>query len=380
MAAESDHDPEQAWHLTVSTRDLDETAARLASWLGTKVDCAGAAKVTGLTRPQAGGMSSTTILFDASWEAGGEPGGGSFVARMAPEPQSFPAFETYDLTRQFTIMQTVAAQADVPIPGLCWLEEDESVLGAPFFVMRRVDGRIPEDNPPYVFVGWLHDATPQERMQLTRNTIEIIAKIHDIAEPVAKFPMLTTPGAESALRAHVDAARAWYHWALADDGYPILLLERAFEWLEQHWPEDPGPDVLSWGDSRPGNIIYREFDPIAVLDWEMAALGPRELDVAWVIFIHRFFQDIATRFGQPGLPDYLRRADVVEHYEAITGYRLRDLDFYLVYAALRHGVIMARVKRRMIHFGEDTDTPDRDDYVMHRTCLEQLLDGTYDWE
>ena len=44
---------------------------------------------------------------------------------------------------------------------------------------------------------------------------------------------------------------------------------------------DPGPDVLSWGDARIGNIIYAGFEPAAVLDWEMAALGPRELDVSW---------------------------------------------------------------------------------------------------
>ena len=41
----------------------------------------------------------------------------------------------------------------------------------------------------------------------------------------------------------------------------------------------------------------------------MAALGPRELDVSWFIFLHRFFQDIATFFGQPGLPGFLRRSD-----------------------------------------------------------------------
>jgi hypothetical protein len=59
---------------------------------------------------------------------------------------------------------------------------------------------------------------------------------------------------------------------------------------------------------------------------------------------------------------------------------VRDLDFYIVYAALRHAIVMARVKRRMIHFGEDTDTPDRNDYVLHRAFLEALLDGTYVWD
>ncbi|WP_280497142.1 phosphotransferase family protein [Nocardia asiatica] len=373
-----DPDPAQRQQLTVSERDLDVLAGDLARWLGTKVSADEPPRISELSRPQSGGMSSTSILFDAEWSAAGRREHGSFVARMAPEAGSFPVFETYDLATQYQVMAGVAAASDVPLPGLCWLETDEKPLGTPFFVMRRIDGRVPTDNPPYVFVGWLFDATPAERLRLTHNTVEVIAKIHGIPEPATLFPMLRGPGVS--LRRHVAAQRSWYRWGLADEGFRIPLIERSFAWLDEHWPTDPGPDVLSWGDARPGNIIFREFDPAAVLDWEMAALGPRELDLGWVIFIHRFFQDLATRFGQPGLPDFLRRADVVAKYEELTGHAVRDLDFYLVYAALRHAIVMARVKRRMIHFGEDTDTPDRDDYVMHRASLEALLDGTYEWD
>lgn len=373
-----DPDPAKRQQLTVSERDLDVLAEDLARWLDSRVSADHPPKVSGLSRPQSGGMSSTSILFDAEWSVDGRQERGSFVARMAPEDGSFPVFETYDLATQYHVMAGVAEATDVPVPGLCWLEEDEKALGTPFFVMKRVDGRVPTDNPPYVFIGWLFDATAEERARLTANTVEVIAKVHAIPDPAIRFPALRGPG--QSLRRHVEAQKAWYRWALADDGYEIPLLERTFAWLDDNWPTDPGPDVLSWGDARPGNIIFDEFDPAAVLDWEMAALGPRELDVAWVIFIHRFFQDIATRFDQPGLPDFLRRADVVAKYEELTGHTVQNLDWHIIYAALRHGIVMARVKRRMIHFGEDTDTPDRDDYVMHRASLERLLDGTYEWD
>ncbi|MFI9510116.1 phosphotransferase family protein [Nocardia sp. NPDC052566] len=373
-----DPDPAQRQQLTVSERDLDTLAEDLARWLDSKVAADHPPKVANLTRPQSGGMSSTSILFDAEWSVDGRQESGSFVARMAPEADSFPVFETYDLATQYKVMAGVAEATSVPVPGLCWLETDETALGAPFFVMRRVEGRVPTDNPPYVFVGWLFDATAAQRAELTAATVEVIAKVHAVPDPAARFPMLAGPG--QSLRRHVEAQKAWYRWALADDGYRIPLLERAFDWLDEHWPADPGPDVLTWGDARPGNIIYDEFTPAAVLDWEMAALGPRELDIAWVVFIHRFFQDIATRFDQPGLPDFLRPADVVAKYEAVSGHTVRDLDFYIVYAALRHGIVMARVRRRMIRFGEATDTDDRDDYVMHRASLEALLDGTYEWD
>jgi hypothetical protein len=56
------------------------------------------------------------------------------------------------------------------------------------------------------------------------------------------------------------------------------------------------------------------------------------------------------------------------------------MDFYLTYAALRHAIVMARIKRRMIHFGEDEVPADPDDYVMHRASLEKLLAGSYGWD
>ncbi|MBF6436077.1 phosphotransferase family protein [Nocardia cyriacigeorgica] len=370
--------PTERRRLTTSDRDLDSFTADLSRWLGERVGADEPPSITGLSRPEAGGMSSSTVLFDAEWLAGGQRGGGSFVARMAPEDDAFPVFETYDLATQYQVMAGVAEATDIPVPRTRWLENDPGVLGTPFFVMDRVEGRVPTDNPPYVFVGWLFDATDEERERLTDATVEIIAKVHAIPDPVRRFPMLAGPG--DALRRHVDAQRAWYRWALADDGYRIPIIERGFDWLAAHWPADPGPDVLTWGDARPGNIIYRGFEPAAVLDWEMAAIGPRELDVAWIIFLHRFFQDLAVRFDQPGLPNFLRRSEVVAKYEAASGHTVRDLDFYLVYTALRHAIVMARIKRRMIHFGEDTDTDDRDDYVMHRASLQALLDGTYEWD
>jgi aminoglycoside phosphotransferase (APT) family kinase protein len=373
-----DVNPTEHMRLTTSERDLDALAGQLSEWLRDKVGADGPPVISDLQRPLSGGLSSASVLFDAHWKSGGRTEGGAFVARMIPEEGAFPVFEKYDLELQYRVITEIAAATDVPVPRLRWLETGSAVCGAPFFVMDRVPGRIPGDNPPYVFAGWLYDATTAERAELTRNTLDVLARIHALPEPARRFPELDGPG--TALRRHIESDRAWYHWALAGDGYEIPLIERAFDWLDQNFPDDPGPDVLSWGDARPGNIIYEGFSPVAVLDWEMAALGPRELDLAWMIFLHRFFQDIATGFGFPGLPDFLRRDEVVAHYEEVSGHTVEDLDFYLTYAALRHAIVMARIKRRMIHMGEDTAPVERDDYIMHRATLEALLDGTYGWD
>lgn len=368
--------PDEHIDLTVSTVDLDVLATKLGHWLRGKLGADAPPAVTSLAKPENSGMSSTTVLFDAAWTIGGVEHAASYVARLAPDANSFPVFETYDLELQYRIIEQVASLSEVPVPQLCWLETDDSLFGAPFFVMKRVDGRIPSDNPPYVFVGWLLDATPEQRRELADKTIDVLAQLHGIPDAATNFPMLS--GAGDALRRHVDAQYAWYRWALKDDGYEIPIIERGFAWLDEHRPADPGTDVLNWGDARPGNIIYDGFTPVAVLDWEMAALGPREMDLGWLIFLHRFFQDIAALVpDMDGLPDFLLPDDVVARYEQATGHQVANLDFFIVYAALRHAIVMARVKRRMIHFGEDTDPADRDDYVMHRASLDALLNGTY---
>ena len=292
-----------------------------------------------------------------------------------------PVFPRYDLAAQFEVISQVAARSDVPVPAVRWNEPDERVLGTPFFVMDQVDGRIPLDNPPYVFTGWLLDATAGSRPGCSGPASGCWPRLHAIAEPGGGVPR-AAPARRHAdtLRWHVGQQREYYRWALAGDGIRVPIIERSLDWLAGHWPRDPGPDVLSWGDARIGNIIYQGFEPAAVLDWEMAALGPRELDVGWFVFLHRFFQDIAEFFGQPGLPGFLRRSDVERCYQELTGYPLRDMDFYLMYAALRHAIVMARIKRRMIHFGEDQVPADPDDYVLHRAALEELLAGTYRWD
>ena len=370
--------PGERIQMTVSRRDPGALAHALRGWLADRLGAL--PEVSGARMPASGGLSSTSLLFEATWLTKGQRSSGALVARMAPEDSAMPVFPRYDMPGQFRLIEQVSKRCQVPLPRLRWNQPDGEPLGTAFFVMDQVEGRVPLDNPPYVFGGWLLDATPDERAGLQRASVKVLADLHAIADPRDAFGWLRPPAGTSALRWHVDQQYEYYRWALSRDGLAIPIIERSLRWLEENWPADPGPDVLSWGDSRIGNIIYNGFTPAAVLDWEMAALGPREIDVAWFIFLHRFFQDIAEFFGLPGLPDFLRRSAVEGQYREFSGHALRDMDFYLTYAALRHAIVMARVKRRMIHFGEDQVPDDIDDFVMHRASLDKLLDGTYRWD
>ncbi|MGX1770193.1 phosphotransferase family protein [Dietzia sp. NPDC055343] len=331
-------------------------------------------------------MSSDTVLVDATWnDEGGTPRLHRLVARLAPLPDAMPVFPRYDFALQAQVMRLVAEQSTVPVPHVFWHEESEAPLGREFLIMDRVDGLIPVDVMPYNFEGWVYEATAEQRATLQRSAVRVLADLHSIAEPWAQCPPLarTTIGAaagpvtaDQALRAHVAQQRAYYEWA-SDGGPRSPLIERALDQLDATKPTIEGDAVLCCGDSRIGNIVFRDFRPAAVLDWEMVTLGPRELDLGWMIFLHRFFEDIAAMAELPGLPDLLRRADVAAHYSSSTGHEVRHLDWFITYAALRQAVIMYRIQRRTIAFGAAEASADPDDMIMHRASLEAMLAGTY---
>ncbi|GAC1315375.1 MAG: phosphotransferase family protein [Acidimicrobiales bacterium] len=356
--------------ITTSTRDHASIRAGLEAWL-TRVAGAGT-RVSALVAP-ANGLSSETVLFEAQ-----SPDGRTdpLVARIAPEPSAVPVFPVYDLGREFRTIRLVAERSGVPVPETLWYEPDPGPLGAPFFVMRRVDGVVPPDNVPYCFAPcWLSDADPADQRRLQDATVRVLGALHGIPDASAAFAFLDPGGEGSALRRHVEASRRYHDWVMGEAR--SLLLERSFAWIDDHWPAVESDPTLSWGDSRIGNVIYRDFAPRAVLDWEMASIAPPEVDLGWLVFWHRFFQDLAERYGLPGMPDFMRLADVTETYTAATGTAPRDMEFFVTYAAIRSAVVMWRTTERQVHFGDVERPVDPDDMITHRASLERMLDGTY---
>ena len=357
---------------TTSTRDYDQLRVQLEAWLQERVP---GATVSELIVPESNGMSSETVLFDLTVPGEDEPRG--LVARIAPDPAADPVFQTYDMERQFRTMQMVAEHTEVPVPTVLWLEEGTDVIGVPFFVMERVTGIVPPDVLPYTFGdNWFYDADLADQQRLERTAVEALAALHQLtaAGPAAFLAGSDDDG--SPLRRHVREQRAYYDWVAAD-GVRSPLIERGFEWLEDHWPGNEDDAVFSWGDARVGNMMFEDFEPVAVLDWEMASVGPREIDLGWMIYIHRFFQDLVEDLGMPGMPHILRRDTVAGLYESLTGYEPRDLDFYTAYAALRHGIVMFRITRRSIRFGEAEMPEDPDHAILHHAHLARMLDGVY---
>jgi aminoglycoside phosphotransferase (APT) family kinase protein len=361
-----------------TSRDPEALRQRLESWLSDRVGSG--ASVSDIGATTATGMSSETVLFSASWSEDGTTHDERLVARLAPDAVDVPVFPSYEMETQFNIIKLVGELTSVPVPGVRWLETTPEAIGTPFFVMDRVDGEVPPDVMPYNFGdNWFFNAAAEDQRRLQDNTVSVLAELHtlDAADDRFRFLEYAVPGG-TAMRRHVANRRAWYEFVAAG-GRRSPLVEQAFAWLDDRWPADEGEPVVSWGDSRIGNAMYRDFQPVAILDWEMVGIGPRELDVSWLLYGHRVFEDIANGYGLPGMPDFLRPDDVASTYEKLTGYTPRNLQFYMAYAALAYAIVFLRTGQRSVHFGEREMPDDVDDLILNRQPLERMLADTY-WD
>ncbi|HYC54954.1 MAG TPA: phosphotransferase family protein [Candidatus Binatia bacterium] len=321
--------------------DVAQIRSRLQAWLAAKLEDASDVRVGEIAAPGTTGFSSETMLVDAEWRQNGSTCAQRFVLRT--RPTDHPVFPEYDLYAQFRCMQIVGSVSDVPVPRVRWWEPDESVLGAPFYVMERVEGEAPSDNPPYTVMGFLAEATAEQQRALYEAEIGILQRLHAIDWKSAGFEFLDRPQfGRSGFEQQLGYYRDFLAWAAK--GRPQPTVEAAFDYLQSRCP--PGRDVvvLNWGDARPSNIMVRDFAPVAVLDWEMATLGPPEVDVAWFLYLNRF---LSEGVGAPPLPGFPGEAETVALYESLGGRRLHDLHYYQVWAGLRFCVIFIRIIQRM---------------------------------
>lgn len=359
-----------------SSRDAARVPEVLEGWLQGLLPAHAEPEVVLHSGIDSNGMSSETLVLDATWTEGGSRDTVPMVARVAPAPQDFPVFPRYELGHQYEVIRQVGELTDVPVPGVRWLEESGEVLGTPFFLMDRVEGVVPPDVLPYPFGdNWLFDADRTDQRRLQDSTVDVLARLHAIEDPLGRFGYLAPEqDGETLLHRNLAKVRAWYDFAVRDLA-PSPTVERALAWLEANVPtaEEQGDPVLCWGDARIGNVIYRDFEPVAVLDWEMVTLGPRALDVSWLLFAHQVFESIVGMLELPGMPHFLREEDVVATYAERTGVTLGDLDWYHVYNGLQWCIVFMRTGARQVHFGE-IEMPDDIESLFHcKPLLESIL-------
>ena len=157
-------------------------------------------------------------------------------------------------------------------------------------------------------------------------------------------------------------------WGLDRSRYP--LIERGLEWLVAHQPEESGVGIC-WGDARISNQIFRGYEAIAVIDWEMVFVGNPVADLAWFITMDRVFSEGLGLDRLAGFPD---KAASIARWEKNLARSATDYAYYEVFAAWRFAVIMARVFMQMKHYELVPEEATVDVDNLSTPTLQRLLD------
>jgi aminoglycoside phosphotransferase (APT) family kinase protein len=317
-----------------ASRDLEELRSGLERWLISHRPRDLGLSVGPLTKPN-DGLSSETVFVDVTWRSGSE----SLVARLPPAGGGI--FPFYDLALQARLQAALPALGIPTAPPVVF-EEDVSWVGASFLVMPRIPGRLLTDNPPYARHGWLKEAGPEVQRAIYGGFVDTLADIH----------RLDWRGLEWAARAggpglgpELDWWDAYLTWA---GEVPVALLA-AQAWCRAHRPDPEPPPSLLWGDVRLGNVIFGDdHRPAAVLDWEMATVGPAEVDLGWFFAL----RDLGLPPGGVELPGFLDRSATLERYQQRLGRAVGDLAWYEVFALVRSTAVLARMQALLVEQGQ----------------------------
>ncbi len=340
--------------------------AILPAWLKTKMPDAKNLNISHLETPGMG-LSSETYLFDMRWEESGQQKTKGIVLRAAPRDEK--VFPEYELGHQFNIM-TILKDTDIPVAKMLWLEEAPSVIGSPFFLMEKLEGDVPQDFPSYHGSGMYFEATPEQRTKMWWGTLDNITKIHKLDWQGLGLSFLGVPGEGTDA---VDRQLAYWdnylnNWLKdgPEESHPTM--EAALSWLKEN-RYTPERLTLCWGDARIGNTLYSrpDRDVLAIMDWEMAFIGDPECDLAWIITLDKQHSE---GYGLAKLPGTPEDEEVVQRYEKLTGWKVKNLFYNEVLATLRYGMTVIAVLKKFIKQG----IPIEEDLILNNFSTQHLSD------
>lgn len=282
-----------------------------------------------------GGYSNLTYLLRSD-------DGQEFVLRRPPFGRKIKT--AHDMNREYRILSPlVEVYPKVPRPLV--YTDDESIIGAPFYVMERVKGVILRSKKPSEM-----ELPPELMHRLSEAFIDNLAEIHAIDLEAARLDNLGKP--EGYVRRQIEGWTKRYKDARTDD---IPEIEQAVAWLIEHMPKGSGASLIH-NDYKYNNIVLDPIDwanILAVLDWEMATIGDPLMDLGTSL-AYWFDPDdppemlmLQEQFGTfTTLPGNLSRRDLVERYAQRNGRDVSNILFHFVYAQFKIAVIAQQIYQR----------------------------------
>lgn len=326
--------------------DPHAVADRLASWLPKALLVSAPVEVHDVQMPTASGMSSETVLFEATWNADGHPVRQGMVVRIPPSGNGL--FPDYDIAREGRVMAAMAEHSHAAVPAVLATELTGSVLGTPFLLLERAYGAVPGDDPPFVTAGWVVDLTPAQRGRMFDSALQAVADLQVVDPDAVGLADLRRPElGDTALAQEFEYWKRFYEFAA--NGRPSPTIDAALQILRDRIPHSDKRLVVTWGDARLGNMMFGDDQQVTgVFDWEMATLGPPEVDLGYFLFFDRMY---SAGIGLPRLDGFPDRGAAIKRFEELTDTVVEDIDWYEAWGALRGTILLQRVGNLMIELG-----------------------------
>jgi aminoglycoside phosphotransferase (APT) family kinase protein len=279
-----------------------------------------------------GGGSNFTFLI--------ERGGERFVLRRPPRPPLPPS--AHDMVREAGLQNAIRSAGFERLAEIVAVCEDERVLGVPFYVMRYLDGHVISGTLP---VGL---ETSEERLALGMVLVDTLVEIHAAVVSTEALAAFARPGSYMERQVR----RFTQLWEI-NKTRELPHVEDVGRWLAEHLPE-PLPSTVVHGDYRLGNMMVAPDEPtriVAVLDWEMGAIGDPRADVGYLLATYTEPHGRSSPLGsspvtaEPGFPT---REELVARYVERSGREVEPLGWFEALALWKAAVFCEAIYGRYI--------------------------------
>ena len=298
-----------------------EDVAGLENYL----DCRLGARVPIALAPMTGGGSCRIFAIDR--------GDARWVLRMAPTHAS--SATAHDVVREFRILDAIKDQP-VPIARPVLACEDPAVFGGPFYLMERVAGEPIRSKVP---AGW--GPYPETHGRALEQLVDALAAVHNVPwRECGLESMAPKPGREGT------RTDRWLDQLAAYQGRELTPAISLSNWLEEYRPAAPEP-ALCHGDYKLDNVLFAPTAPphlLAVVDWEMAAIGDPLVDLAWALIFHPGPAGTMP-LGRTGAPSFATeslpsRDQLVARWADATGRDTGAFAWYEVFARWKLAIVL----------------------------------------
>jgi aminoglycoside phosphotransferase (APT) family kinase protein len=265
--------------------------------------------------------------------------GGEWVLRRPPRPPLPPS--AHDVLREAFLLRAVQDTA-VRVPRVLATCDDDAVIGAPFYVMERIEGDVLTTRLPAGTDG----------ARVGADLVEALVEVHAADWRALGLEGYGKPSGylERQLRRFTGL---WEH----NRTRVLPVLDRVTRWLGEHLPES-GPATIVHGDYRLGNTMFAGNRLAAIFDWELATIGDPLADVGYLVATWAQAADpegsivgLSPVTREPGFPT---RAELVARYEECSGRSMSDLRWYTTLALWKSAVFLeGSYKRRLAGTTED---------------------------